>query len=332
MIISKTPLRASFFGGGTDFKDYYENSIYGYGSVISTTLNMYVYIMVCKRFDRKIRVCYTRNEFVDSVDEIQHNIIREALRIVGIENGIDIVYSADIPLSSAGVGLASSSALAVGVLNALYTYKGVYASPEKLARMACEIEINRLGNPIGIQDQYACAYGGFRIYKFWADGKVSATPVKAFKENIKILQNNLMLYYTGQTRISSEILAEQKDNIPDKNGILNQMVEMVDKASYIINDADIGQWGMMLDEAWYMKKSLASKISNQDIDLMYERAKEAGAIGGKVLGAGGGGFLLLYVLDENKKNVRNMLRDYKEIEFAFENEGSRIIFMEDNRG
>ena len=148
MIISKTPLRMSFFGGGTDFADYYLNSSLGYGNVISTALNMYVYIMVCKRFDDKIRVCYTNNEFVDSVDEIEHNIIREALRIVGIEKGIDVVYSADIPLSSAGVGLASSSALAVGVLNALYTYKGIYASPELLAQKACEIEIERLENGV----------------------------------------------------------------------------------------------------------------------------------------------------------------------------------------
>lgn len=332
MIISKTPLRASFFGGGTDFKDYYENSSYGYGSVISTALNMYVYIMVCKRFDNKIRVCYTKNEFVDSVDQIKHNIIREALKIVGIENGIDIVYSADIPLSSAGVGLASSSALAVGVLNALYTYKGEYASPEKLARMACEIEINRLGNPIGIQDQYACAYGGFRIYKFWADGEVSATPVSVPRENTKALQNNLMLYYTGLTRISSEILAEQKENIADKNQILNQMLEMVDDAEKVMGKGDLEQWGKMLDKTWHMKRSLASKISNSDIDFMYEKAKNAGAIGGKVLGAGGGGFLLLYVSDENKESVRKALSDYKEVDFEFENEGSRIIFMEENRG
>lgn len=332
MIISKTPLRASFFGGGTDFKDYYESNIYGHGSVISTALNMYVYIMVCRRFDNHIRVCYTKNEFVDSVEQIEHNIIREALRVVGIENGIDIVYSADIPLSSAGVGLASSSALAVGVLNALYAYKGEYASPEKLARMACEIEINRLKNPIGIQDQYACAYGGFRVYKFWADGKVSATPVSAPRENIKALQNNLLLFYTGLTRISSEILSEQKENISCKNEILNQMFEMVDKATRIINNGNIEQWGKMLDEAWCMKKSLASRISNQNIDVMYEMAKKAGAIGGKVLGAGGGGFLLLYVPDEYKQNVRNMLQKYKEVDFGFENEGSRIIFMEDNRG
>lgn len=331
MIISKTPLRMSFFGGGTDFKDYYEKGKYGYGAVISTALNMYVYIMVCKRFDDKIRVCYTQNEFVDSVDQIQHNIIREALRLVGIENGIDIVYSADIPLSSAGVGLASSSALAVGVLNALYTYKGEHASPERLARMACEIEINRLKNPIGIQDQYACAYGGFRVYKFWADGNVSATPVSAPRKHIVELKKNLVLYYTGMTRISSEILREQKENIADKTGVLDQMLEMVNTATHKLQDGEIRQWGEMLDKAWVMKKSLATKISNQDINDMYEKAKEAGTIGGKVLGAGGGGFLLLYVPDGNKSNVDNVLRDYKKIDFDFENEGSRIIFMEENR-
>lgn len=330
MIISKTPLRASFFGGGTDFKDYYENSRYGYGSVISAALNMYIYIMVCKRFDSKIRVCYTKNEFVDSVDEIKHNIIREALKIVGIENGIDIVYSADIPLSSAGIGLASSSALAVGVLNALYAYKGEYASPEKLAQMACEIEIKRLKNPIGIQDQYACAYGGFRVYKFWADGRVSATPVRAPREYIKKLKSNLVLYYTGLTRISSEILSEQKENIANKAQVLDQMLEMVDIADEKICAGEIRQWGEMLDKTWNMKRSLASKISNPEINVMYERAREAGAVGGKILGAGGGGFLLLYVPDERKQNVDHILSDYKKVDFEFEHEGSRIIFMEDN--
>lgn len=332
MIISKTPLRASFFGGGTDFKDYYENSRYGYGSVISTALNMYVYIMVCKRFDSKIRVCYTNNEFVDSVDQIQHNIIREALKIAGIENGIDIVYSADIPLGSAGIGLASSSALAVGVLNALYAYKGEYVSPKKLAKKACEIEIERLKNPIGIQDQYACAYGGFRIYKFWSDGKVSAIPVNAPFGHIKKLKSNLMLYYTGITRVSSEILSEQKENIADKAETLDRMLEMVDIAVQKVTSGDTEQWGKLLDQAWNMKKGLASKISNENINLMYEKAKKAGAVGGKILGAGGGGFLLLYVPDESRKNVEKAMQGYKKVDFDFENEGSRIIFMEDNRG
>lgn len=331
MIISKTPLRASFFGGGTDFKDYYENSKYGYGSVISTALNMYVYIMVCKRFDSKIRVCYTKNEFVNSVDEIQHNIIREALKIVGIENGIDIVYSADIPLSSAGVGLASSSALAVGVLNALYAYKGEYASPEKLARMACEIEINRLGNPIGIQDQYACSYGGIRVYKFWADGKVTATPLGVPLENIKKLKEHLMLYYTGLTRISSEILSEQKEKIADKGSVLDQMLEMVNISVQALQHGEMEKWGELLNDAWEKKKSLATKITNPEINEMYEKAKRAGASGGKILGAGGGGFLLLYVPSGKRDSVEEEMKDYKKVEFNFENEGSRIIFMEDNR-
>lgn len=328
MIISKTPLRASFFGGGTDFKDYYENSSFGYGTVISTALNMYVYIMVCKRFDNHIRVCYTKNEFVDSVDEIEHNIIREALKLVGIEKGIDIVYSADIPLSSAGVGLASSSALAVGVLNALYAYKGEYVSAEKLARMACTIEIEKLGNPIGIQDQYACAYGGFRCYRFWADGTVSADPVAAKKETFRALNRNLLLYYTGIIRISSDILQEQKENIANKEKILDSMVQMADRAKESLLMGKTEDWGDMLDEAWRMKKQMAGRITNPAIDQMYSIAREAGADGGKILGAGGGGFLLLYVKPERQEKVREALKLYQLADFQFEHEGSRIIFIE----
>lgn len=331
MIISKTPLRASFFGGGTDFRDYFENSKLGYGTVLSTALDMYVYIMVCKRFDDKIRVCYTKNEFVDSVDEVKHNIIREALKIVGIENGVDIVYSADIPLSSAGVGLASSSALAVGVLNALYTYIGKHASPEELARKACEIEIERLGNPIGIQDQYAVAYGGFKQYKFWQNGEVTASPVTVRREILDKLQSNLLLYYTGITRISSEILGEQKQHIPDKAAILDQLAMMPERAIKELEQGNIDAWGGMLDEAWQLKRQMASKISNPEIDIMYQVAKSAGASGGKILGAGGGGFLLLYVPNEKIKLVEQAMAQYKKVNFRFENEGSRIIFVEDNR-
>lgn len=328
MIISKTPLRMSFFGGGTDFKDYYENSQYGYGTVISTALNMYVYIMVCRRFDEKIRVCYTKNEFVDSVDQIQHNIIREALKLTGIENGIDIVYSADIPLSSAGVGLASSSALAVGVLNALYAYQGVYVSPDELAKKACEIEIERLKNPIGVQDQYAVAFGGFKQYKFWADGKVSASPVVCSQEVIHRLKGNMLLYYTGLTRISSEILAEQKATIDNKMEILDEMTCMVEQAQNALQAGNCDEWGRMLGHAWDLKKKMASRITNPCIEEMYHCAKDAGASGGKVLGAGGGGFLLLYVPPENRISVESAMMDYKKVAFDFEPEGSRIIFME----
>lgn len=322
----------SFFGGGTDFADYYKNSRYGYGAVISTALDMYVYIMVCKRFDDKIRVCYTINEFVDSVDQIQHNIIREALKMLHIEKGIDIVYSADIPLSSAGIGLASSSALAVGVLNALHAYKGEHVSPDTLAREACEIEIERLKNPIGIQDQYAVAYGGFRKYKFHRDGSVSNEMVICKQETIKELKNNFMLYFTGLTRISSNILAEQKANIYNKEDVLDAMVEMVQISEKALGEGKIDKIGEMLDEAWNLKKQMSSGISNSFIDEMYEKAKKAGAVGGKILGAGGGGFLLLFVPPEKQTIVRHVMREYKETQFGFETEGSRIIFTEKNRG
>jgi len=331
MIISKTPLRMSFFGGGTDFKDYYENSRYGYGTVISAALNMYVYIMVCRRFDNSIRVCYTKNEFVSSVDEIEHNIIREALKLTGIKRGIDIVYSADIPLSSAGVGLASSSALAVGVLNALYAYQGVCASPEQLARMACKIEIDRLKNPIGIQDQYTVAYGGFKQYKFWADGNVSATPVICSKETVRILKKNMLLYYTGLTRVSSDILFEQKATIDDKMETLDEMACMVERARNFLQAGNCDGWGVMLDHTWNLKKRMASRITNSRIEEMYNCAKSAGASGGKILGAGGGGFLLLYVPPEKQEDVQKAMVGYKKVDFEFEPEGSRIIFMEENK-
>lgn len=331
MIISKTPLRMSFFGGGTDFADYYLNSRLGYGNVLSTALNMYVYIMVCHRFDDYIRVCYRENEFVDSVDKIKHNIIREALRITGIEKGIDVVYSADIPLSSAGIGLASSSALAVGVLNALYAYKGIYASPELLAQKACEIEIDRLKNPIGIQDQYAVAYGGFRKYTFWNSGRVSADPLQCSRRTLDRLKNNLLLYYTGMTRVSGDILSEQRDNIGNKRDILDSIALMVQKAEDNLKNENVDQIGKMLNEGWEYKCQMASKISNPEIHDMYNRALSAGATGGKILGAGGGGFMLLYVEDTNKNRLMSEMSDYKRVDFEFEPEGSRIIFMESGR-
>lgn len=331
MIISRTPLRMSFFGGGTDFPDYFMKSGKGYGSVISTALNMYVYIMVCKRFDRKIRVCYTSNEFVDSVDQIRHNIIREALRITGIENGVDVVYSADIPLSSAGVGLASSSALAVGVLNALYAYKGLFVSPDELARKACEIEIDRLKNPIGVQDQYSVAYGGIRRYVFWGSGEVSPHPIQCNNNTLAELRSKLLLFYTGMTRVSGEILSEQKDNIDKNMDLLDSMTDMVVKAENQLRIGEVDSWGKMLEQGWQYKTRLASRISNSQIEDMYCRAKKAGATGGKILGAGGGGFLLLFVPKDKQDKVREEMKDYQETDFEFEPEGSRIIFVEANR-
>lgn len=328
MIISKTPLRMSFFGGGTDFKTYYENSRYGYGTVISTALDMYVYITVNKRFDDKIRVVYYGNELVDCVDEVEHDIIRNALKLAGIEKGIEIIYSADIPLSSAGIGLSSSSALAVGVMHVLHAYKGEQVSPEQLAREACHIEIDCIGQRIGIQDQFAVSYGGFRVYRFSADGNVSAEPVACRREYLNRLKGDLMLFYTGQGRDSRKILSEQSETIDRKMDRLDELVETVERCQQSLYRGEIEQWGVELDRAWQIKKAFAQGISTPEIDRMYETAKQAGALGGKILGAGGGGFMLLYVPGERQPAVSEALKMYRQIDFCFEPFGSRIIFMD----
>jgi len=327
MIISKTPLRASFFGGGTDFSAYYENSSLGYGTVVSTALDMYVYITVNKKFDDMVRVVYSGNELVSHVDEVKHNIIREAMKIVGIERGIEIIYMADIPLSSAGVGLASSSALAVGVLNALHAYKGEFVSPETLAREACEIEINRLGQRIGIQDQFAVAHGGINQYKFFNDGSVSVAPVCCKKETMDRLKSNLLMFYTGTTRDSRKILDEQSDTILDKTKMLDDLVLTTNRAIDALYQDNPDFWGTELDRTWAIKKKFAGGVTNPMIDDMYERAKNAGALGGKILGAGGGGFLLCYVPKEKQNDVKNALSDFSCMDFKCCPEGSRIIFV-----
>lgn len=328
MIISKTPLRCSFFGGGTDFHDYYENSCLGYGSTISTALDMHVYITVNRSFDHKIRLCYRDNEWVDRVDDVKHNIIREALRLVGIEDGIEIFYSADIPLSGAGVGLASSSALAVGVLNALYAYLGQYVTPDFLARQACKIEIERLGQRIGIQDQYAVAYGGFNRYRFNSDGSVDVMPVICNHDTKEALEKRLMLFFTGMTRKSGKILSEQAEKIERKMNMLDDLVRTVDRSAEMLTMERMDEWGAELDRTWAIKKQFAGGISNPVIDGMYQSARSAGALGGKVLGAGGGGFLLLYVPEACQDAVRNALADYREVGFHFEPQGSHIIFSD----
>ena len=328
MIISKTPLRASLFGGGSDFKIYFESSTIGYGSVLSAALDMHVYITVNKKFDDKIRVVYSGNELVDSVDEVKHNIIREALKLTGITKGIEVIYMADIPLSGAGIGLASSSALAVGVLNALHAYKGEYVTKEELAKEACHIEIDLLGQRIGIQDQYAVANGGFKRYRFLNDGQVNITPLLIDEECKQKLYKNLMLFFTGNTRDSSKILNEQSDNIENKRKMLDELVLTVDRVYDEINKGNIDIVGTELDRTWVIKKSLSSGISNETIDKMYTLAKGAGALGGKILGAGGGGFMLFYVKDEAKGKVREALKDYREVPFAVDGEGSRIIFVD----
>jgi D-glycero-alpha-D-manno-heptose-7-phosphate kinase len=326
MIISRTPLRLSFIGGGSDLSVYYQRSP---GAVISTAINMYIYITVNKKFDDLIRVSYSKTEMVSSVNEIEHNIIREALKIVGIEKGIDIVYMGDIPLGSAGIGLGSSSSLAVGVLNALYAYKGQHVSAEHLAQKACEIEIDILQHPIGKQDQYAAAYGGFNFIQFNKDESVFVDPVICDRKTREKLNKKLLLFYTGIMRMSSSILKEQKANINDNSKFLDAMVELSKVMRDAIIKQDLGSIGHFLHKTWEYKKKLASNITNSQINEYYEKAREAGAAGGKILGAGGGGFLLLYCDEVWQNNVRKALIELKEVPFLFEPQGSKIIYVSD---
>ena len=330
MVISKTPLRCSFFGGGTDFSAYYENTKLGYGATISTALDMFVYITVNHNFDGKIRLCYSGNELVNHVDEVKHNIIREALKLTGIDGGIEIIYSADIPLSGAGIGLASSSALAVGVLNALYSFKGQYVPPDELAKQACIIEIEKLGQKIGIQDQYAVSYGGFNRYRYNNNGSVDVIPVICDNAIKLKLQENFLLFYTGLTRDSNNILNEQVNNINDNTLILDDLVETVNTAYLDLVNGNIDNWGLLLDKTWKLKKQFSVGVSNNLIDGMYNKAKNAGALGGKILGAGGGGFMLLYVPIEKQVFVKNALSEYRQVNFKFEPHGTSIIFY--NKG
>jgi len=326
MIISRTPLRASLAGGGSDFYEYYKT---GFGAVVSTAINKYIYITVNEKFDNKIRVSYSKTEVVDSIDQVEHNIIREALKIVGIEKAIEVVYMGDIPLGTAGIGLGSSSALAIGVLNALYAYKGMHASAEKLARESCKIEIEILGEPIGKQDQYICAYGGFNFIRFNSDETVFIDPVIYTRETKKLLNNKFMLFYTGVERVSSSILQEQNQKTQVNLEYLDKLVLLAQELKENLIHNKIEAIGDILNRGWQYKRKLASKISNTKIDEYYTLARKAGAAGGKILGAGGGGFLLLYVDEKYQDNVRKALYHLVESPFEFEPQGSKIIYVHD---
>ncbi|MBU1196068.1 MAG: GHMP kinase [Proteobacteria bacterium] len=324
MIISRTPMRMSFAGGGSDLSVYYKT---GYGLVISTAINKYIYITVNKKFDDLIRVSYSSTEVVDSVDKIKHNIIREAIKLVGIENGIEVVYMGDVPLGSAGIGLGSSSSLAVGVLNALYAYKGMHVSAEKLAREACEIEIDILGHPIGKQDQYAAAYGGLNSIQFNLDESVYVDPVICGKETKDEIQKRLLVFYTGIERFSTDILCDQKKEIDNNKNYLKDMVRIAEDMKNALVNKNIDSFGEFLNQGWELKKKLTAKISNTKIDQYYKKAIAEGAIGGKVMGAGGGGFLLFYAHEEKHDNIRRALGELKENKIEFEPQGSKIIYV-----
>ena len=325
MIISRTPLRISFVGGGSDISAYYK---YKPGAVVTTAINKYIYITVNKKFDNKIRASYSQTENVDNASQIKHPLIRECLKKVGIERGIEVTSMSDIP--SEGTGLGSSSSYTVGLLNAMYAYKGKYASAEKLAKEASEIEIEILKNPIGKQDHYIAAYGGLQFIQFLPDDSVTLNPIICSPEIKKKLEKQLLLLYTGLTRSSNKILEKQSQNMAksDKSReIMDQMVEVAYEMQKMLNSNSTKNFGQLLNENWLLKRKMAQGVSSRAIDKWYRISKKNGAEGGKILGAGGGGFLLLYAKERNRGRILQSLKELKPTDFNLEPQGSKIIFV-----
>jgi D-glycero-alpha-D-manno-heptose-7-phosphate kinase len=321
MIITQTPLRISFLGGGTDFKDFYTQEE---GCVLSSAIDKYIFVIIKERFDDKIRVGYTKTELVDRLDKLQHELVREALRQTGITRRVEILTMGDVP--SAGTGLGSSSAVTVGLLNAMYTYLGTPKDAETLAREACQIEIGVLGKPIGRQDQYIAAYGNLQFIRFQQDGTVAVEPI-ALEEGVKRrLNQSLLLFFTNRTRRSEMILNEQVANINQRLDVLREMKRLALEAKECLGQGALDEFGAILHQGWELKKQLASKITNRRIEEIYKAARRAGAIGGKITGAGGGGFLLLYCPHEKQDDVRAALRSFPELPFRLERDGSKVIF------
>ncbi len=321
MIISQTPLRISISGGGTDLKDYYEKHE---GFVVSTAIDKYVYVIVKERFDEYIYVNYMQKEIVESFDELKHELVREAARKAGLKKGVEITMLADIP--SQGSGLGSSSSLTVGLLNAFYNYMGEQVTAERLAREACEIEIDILKKPIGKQDQYIAAYGGLSTFKFKKDDTVEVEKLNLEEKLRRKLGANLLLFYTDITRKSSSVLTKQKSLISQKLKFHNRIKELAYEVVEALKEGHIDKVGVILKENWEMKKQLAPNVSNEKIEKMYARAINAGAIGGKISGAGGGGFLMVYCPRDKQDVLREAMSDYRELPFMLEPYGSRIIF------
>lgn len=321
MIIVQTPLRVSLFGGGTDFPAFYREEG---GCVLSTAIDKYIFVTIKRRFDRLLRVGYTRTEMVESVDELEHELIRESLRTTGIRDGVEITTMADIP--AAGSGLGSSSAVTVGALHAMYTYRGEIVPAEQLAREACRIEIETLGKPIGVQDQYIAALGGLRFMEFKIDGSVAVERVDLSGETRRCLGDSLLLFFTGITRQSETVLTEQRSNIQDRRPILRQMKQLAVQARADLEAGRLEDLGALLHEGWELKKRMASQVSNGSVDDLYQAARRAGALGGKLTGAGGGGFMVLVCPQERHDSVRAALSHLQELPFGLEADGTKVIF------
>ncbi len=332
MIISRTPFRISFFGGGTDYPAFYEQ--YG-GAVLSTTINKYCYV-ICRYlppfFDYNYRIRYTQREETKTIAEIQHPSVRECLKYVDLgDHGVEIQHNADLPAMS---GLGSSSAFTVGLLNALFSLKGQITTKRQLALDAIKVEQEKIGENVGSQDQTAASFGGFNRIEFGGSRKVWVQPITLEQSKRDFLQQHFLLFFTGFPRNASDVAAEQIKKTGDNISELKAMMQMVDQAINILNGRlrDYFNFGRLLDEAWKLKRGLTSSISNSAIDEIYNAAIDAGALGGKLLGAGGGGFILFFVLPEFRQKVKNRLSKLLYVPFTFHDLGSQIVYYapEDN--
>lgn len=326
MIITKTPFRISFVGGGSDLESFYSQYI---GAVLSTTINRYMYISSHNFFDTdKIRLKYSKTETADSVDKIEHPIVRTVLEKFSIKGAVEISSNADVP---AGTGMGSSSSFTVGLLHNLYTRSNQFITKDRLAKEACDVEINKLKEPIGKQDQYAAAFGGLNAIKFNPEGTVNVEMIHLSPETYQRLQDNLIMFYTGIQRETSTILSEQNENMSQRNKVdlLKEMVSLVWDMRDALYKNDLQMFGKILHHNWLLKQQLARKITNNYINDLYEAGLKNGALGGKLLGAGGGGFLLFYCEKEKQNKLREAVGGLQELDFRFESEGSKVIYIGD---
>jgi len=325
MIISQTPLRMSFVGGGSDIASFYRE--HG-GAVLSTAIDKYVYVTVSEKFDHNLRVSYSQTEEVESAEHLQHPLVREALHLLGLKGGLEITSVADIP--SRGTGLGSSSSFTIALLHALHASQGRYVSSRRLAEQCCEIEIERCGEPIGKQDQFAAAIGGLNFIQFHPDDSVTVEPVICPRDTVRQLESELVVFYTGITRSASELLAHQSRVIGsggNKGSVMKAMVKLAFDLRAEFQSNSISAFGEILHENWLLKKSISESISSPQIDVWYDRARAAGAGGGKLLGAGSGGFMVFHAPVERHDAIRHSLSDLREVKFGFDPQGSRIIFV-----
>jgi D-glycero-alpha-D-manno-heptose-7-phosphate kinase len=323
MIITRTPLRISFAGGGTDLPDYYR--AHGGGAVTSAAIDRYVHVLVNEKFDRAVRVAYSKTENVEHFADLQHGLVREAMRRTKVTEALEIHTIADIPAE--GTGLGSSSSLTVGLLNALYAYRGVLKDPAELAEEACQIEIDTLGGALGKQDQYIAAFGGVNYFEFHADDAVRTSPIPLTAADRAVLSDHLSLYFTGTTRQAQGILKDQNARTDTNRESLDRMRELAKVCRDALLARNWSGLGAALDEGWQLKRQLASGISTSAIDDAYARAKAAGAWGGKVTGAGGGGFFLVVHPPSRSAQIESALSPMRRLGIRVTPEGSRILFV-----